>query len=58
MFVFHFQEYLEVNGFFIHLFLGSDLYFFFIIYQVHGKREDGRIHFMENHKVPDWSKGR
>ena len=46
-----FQEYLEINGFFIYLLLLADLYFIFLIYQVRKKHKDGRLHFMENHKV-------
>ncbi len=34
LFQFLFQDYLELNGFFIHLFFFSDIYFLFIIYQV------------------------
>jgi hypothetical protein len=46
-----FQEFLEIHGFFIYLFLMATLYFLFIIYQVLLKKDDGKIHFMENHKV-------
>ena len=43
---------LEVHGFFIHLFLISDLYFVFIIYQVvTASFDDQRHRVIENDKV-------
>jgi hypothetical protein len=47
-----FQDFLETHGFFIHLFLFSDLYFIFIIYQVVTAAFDDKQHkIVENDKV-------
>ena len=48
-----FQDYLEINGFFIYLFLVSDLYFLFIVYQVLTAKEEakGKPRIVENDRV-------
>ena len=46
------KDYLENHGFFIHLFLISDVYFFFIIYQVLSSNcGSKRVTVVENEKV-------
>jgi hypothetical protein len=46
------QDYLEINGFFIHLFLLSDIYFLFVIYQVvNANRAGNQTQIVESEKV-------
>ena len=49
----NFQDYLEVNGFFIYLFLVSDVYFVFVIYQVLTAKErfNEKERVVENEKA-------
>ena len=49
------QEYLESHGFFIHLFLISDLYFVFAIYQVVRTHNATKIRVAENDRVRNYS---
>ena len=46
-----FREFLEANGFFIYLFLLSDLYFVFVIYQVVRTHTTAKIRVTENDRV-------